>query len=105
MYPEELRISYSRSLWSTEPVPRWTGEPHRTSSMPAAALSGAGSETVWDPRNVLLKCLPFSGPNGQREREPGGARGEGAESLYPFSLHRIWELQVPWTNFLAGGKV
>lgn len=49
-YPEELRISNSRSLWRPNPVPRWTGGPHQLSA-----------------RDVQVRMPPYQGPTDKRE--------------------------------------
>lgn len=59
MYPEELRISNSRSLWRPEPVPRWTGEPHQLSALLRACRETPG--TFW------LRCPPFQGQTDKKE--------------------------------------
>lgn len=65
MYPEELRISYSRSLWSTEPVPRWTGEPHQC---PQLLYLGLGRRPSGIPETF---CWSVSHFQGQMDKEKG----------------------------------
>lgn len=65
MHPEDLRISYSRSLWSTEPVPRWTGEPHQC---PQLLYLGLGRRPSGTPETF---CWSVSLFQGQMDKEKG----------------------------------
>lgn len=77
MYPEELRISYSTSLWSTEPVPRWTGEPHQC---PQLLYLGLGRRPSGTPETFFWSVSPFQD---QMDKEKGNPveREERRQSL------------------------
>lgn len=103
MYPEELRISYSRSLWSTEPVPRWTGEPHQC---PQLLYLGLGRRPSGIPETF---CWSVSHFQGQMDKEKGTRWSERGGGRVPLPILPAPHLGTPgtcsWANFLARVKV
>lgn len=79
MYPKELRISYSRSLWSTEPVPRWTGEPHQC---PQLLYLGLGRRPSGTPETFFWSVSPFQG---QMDKEKGNPVEREGRRQRPFT--------------------
>lgn len=69
------------------------GQANLTNARSCSTWGWAGDRLGSQKRSVGVS--PIFRAKWTKRREPGGARGEEAESLYPFSLHRTWELQVP----------